>query len=173
VTGQEDARQVKRSPVEHNRKGIDKLKTVFFISFALILTLFASCANQPLRLSCQYDVPSEYRTDPPDWTPPNGVSERLRYAKGYEAFWWNCIMIKSIDLKARCPFICSGTPAATSGCAAGGGNASNQVDDLLNRYSSDQVKSYLQSIAATREAREKISDYFSDGPQAERMPQRE
>jgi len=47
------------------------------------------------RLPYRVNVPNEFRRDPPGWIPPNGEPERVRYATAYEAFWWNCTILKS------------------------------------------------------------------------------
>jgi hypothetical protein len=78
----------------------------------------------------------------------------------YEAFWWNCVMVKANDLDARCPFGCSGTPAATYGCAEGEADADRQVTRLLSEYSSEGVRGYLRTLAMSTQGKEKIKSYF-------------
>jgi pectin methylesterase-like acyl-CoA thioesterase len=73
-------------------------------------------------------------------------------------------MIKADNLENRCPWTCSGTPAATYGCSDGALDAENQINRLLEKYSAKQVQAYLQSIAVSQEAKTKIAPYFPKGP---------
>jgi hypothetical protein len=100
---------------------------------------------------------------------PNGDPEPIRYTKAYEAFWWNCVMVKAKDLHARCPFICSGTPAATYGCLDGSHDADEQIATLLKQFSLSIVQAYLTQLASTPDARRGLSayGYFQHGPEAE------
>jgi hypothetical protein len=136
---------------------------------ALIIITLSGCAHHPLKLSYQVSVPDQFKTDPPGWIPPNGEPEHVRYSKSYEAFYWNCIMVKSKDLQARCPASCSGTAAATFGCFNGGWAADNQVVQLLEAHSAEQVQEYLQTVAARQETIDRIKAYFPEGPQPERI----
>ena len=100
---------------------------------------------------------------------PNGDPEPVRYTKAYEAFWWNCVMVKAKDLHARCPFICSGTPAATSGCLDGSRDADEQIASLLKRFSRSRVQAHLTQFASTPDAQRGLHGYgyFQHGPEAE------
>jgi hypothetical protein len=77
-------------------------------------------------------------------------------------------MVKAASLEGRCPFTCSGTPAATYGCADGAINAENQIGELLKHHYKIKVQYYLQSIASDPEGTAKIKLYFPNGPQAEK-----
>ncbi len=134
---------------------------------ALILPML-SCLSHGPHLECHVTIPSEYQKTPWD-PPPNGESEPIRYKKSYEAFWWNCVMVKADNLDARCPFTCSGTPAAAAGCGAGESDADWKIADLLNKYSRSEVQQYLRSLASTEEAKKKIYPYFQETPQPEKV----
>jgi hypothetical protein len=137
--------------------------------FLAVMT--TACAGESrLRMSCSPIVPREFRNQPPELEPPpNGQPERVRYTVAYEAFWWNCVMLNAQDLKARCPLACSGTPAATHGCGDGSADAANRISDLRRGHSTADVQEYLNSIAATPEARRKIAPYFPNGPRSEKV----
>lgn len=115
-------------------------------------------------MSCKVHVPKQFQLDPPGWVDPNGQPERVRYAIAYQAFWWNCVSVKAIDLSANCPGGCSGTPGATWGCSDGSMDAYNRIEDLLKQFPPKQVQAYLKSIASTKEAQKAIATYFPDGP---------
>ncbi len=141
------------------------------IALILILVTFmisaVGCATHPLSISCQVRIPTEFRHDPPGWISPTGEHESVRYRKSYEAFWWNCVMVKAASLEGRCPFICSGTPAATYGCADGSIDAEGQIRKLLKLHDKRTVENYLHTVATNPEAKEKIRSYFPDGPRVE------
>lgn len=143
---------------------------VFLIVGALLLGFIApwssTLADSGPKISLRVAVPEEFKQSP---FAPNGDSEPVRYTKAYEAFWWNCVMLKAKDLRARCPFLCSGTPAASSGCVDGSHNADEQIADLLKRFSRPTVQSYLTKFASTPDARRCLSGYgyFQRGPQAD------
>ena len=134
-----------------------------------IIVAVVGCASHPLEISCHVRVPGEFRTDPPEWRSPTGEPESIRYTKSYEAFWWNCVMVKAEDFGNRCPFICSGTPAATYGCAEGAEDAERQIRQLLADHDVTRVRKYLQSIAAGPEGKKKIRPYFPSGPRTEKV----
>ncbi len=145
--------------------GSSTTKSAFALLLIIFTLLLVDCTSHPMKISCRVLVQMQFQTDQPGWKPPNGESESTRYTKSYEAYWWNCVMVRAKDLDARCPFICSGTPAATYGCRDGEMDANRQIDQLLKRYSSREVGGYLRSLARRPEAKEKIAPYFPDGPQ--------
>jgi hypothetical protein len=138
---------------------------------AVLMVIATGCGSRSLPMSCQVNVPKEFRTDPPGWRSPTGEPESVRYTRSYEAFWWNCVIVKSEDLDGRCPFTCSGTPAATYGCADGAMDAERRIEELLERYPAKQVQDHLRSMAADSEGRGKIAPYFPSGPRREQGPQ--
>jgi len=77
----------------------------------------------------------------------------------FEAFWWQCIVIRADDLQARCPFAASGTPAAAEGASDGAMNAEAQIDQLLKKHSGSIVQQHLRRLASTDEARKKMRPY--------------
>jgi len=125
---------------------------------------FSACGP---RLPFRVDVPSEFQQDPPGWSRPNGEPERVRYANAYEAFWWNCTILKSQDLEARCPAICSGTPGAAAGCGAGGTDSSNAIAALVKEHGSARTKQLLEARVRDADGFSRIKRYFVNGPQAE------
>ena len=117
------------------------------------------------RLSPHVRVPAEIRNQPPELTPaPNGQPESVRYRVAYEPFWWNCVIVKSGDLSAHCPTSCSGTPAATLGCADGANEADQAVSALRKRHGDVRTKEYLKTLTEKSNALEKIKPYFLNGP---------
>lgn len=139
--------------------------------FAVLVLAAAACAPASLEMSCQVNVPNEFRNDPPGWKSPTGEPESVRYTKSYEAFWWNCVIVRAEDLEGRCPFTCSGTPAATNGCMNGAMDADTRIDQLLKRYSATQVQDHLLSMAGNPEGRAKMKAYFPGGARSEQVPQ--
>jgi hypothetical protein len=111
-------------------------------------------------MSCHVHIPEKFQQD---------SQQSVRYKQSYEAFWWNCIMVKASGLTERCPFLCSGWGAATYGCADGAHDAMKQITQLLNSYAPDTVVNYLESIASNKEGREKITPYFPNGPRPEKI----
>jgi hypothetical protein len=98
--------------------------------------------------------------------PPNGQQERVRYKVAYEAFWWNCVSVRAVDLNRRCPFLPSGTPAACAGAWDGETNADEQIEALLKTYPARRVQTYLRSLASSPRAKGKMQPYF-ESPQTE------
>ena len=130
-------------------------------SMFLALTAFAllaSAANGP-SMKCVVKVPREYRKTPFS-PPPNGQPEPVRYTVAYEAFWWNCVAVRAADLQGRCPFLASGTPAASAGATDGASNADDQIRRLQREYAASAVQQYLNTIASQPEAKEKMHPYF-------------
>ena len=118
-------------------------------------------AKDTISIHCRVIVPEEYRTTPFN-PPPNGEPEPVRYTVAYEAFWWNCVAVRAINLQGRCPFLASGTPAASAGASDGFEDANSKIDDLLKKHSASAVRKYLRSIAFTSMAKEKMRRYFDE-----------
>lgn len=129
------------------------------VTALVLLSATVASARSGPKLKCVVVVPKEYRKTPFN-PPPNGEPEPVRYTKAYEAFWWNCVAVRAISLKGRCPFVASGTPAAAAGASDGAMKADNQIDKMLRKYPARVVQKYLQSIASTPEAKEKTQSYF-------------
>jgi hypothetical protein len=129
------------------------------------LIAMVACAQRGLSMKCQVTVPREYRQTPFN-PPPNGEPEPVRYRTAYEAFWWNCVAVRAGDLRGRCPFLASGTAAASAGAGDGAMNAEKRIDQLIEKYGELQVHQYLRSIAFQSEARAKMRPYF-DKPKPE------
>lgn len=138
------------------------------ISIAFVLSSGAvGCATQTPSISCEASVPGQFEHDDARWEPPNGAPESFRYLLSYEAFWYNCVMVKAADLDGRCPSTCSGTSAASHGCSDGAMNAEQQIEALLTDYDRTEIQRYLQTIANTEEALSITQPYFPDGPLAD------
>ena len=97
------------------------------------------------------------------------MSPSERYTNAYKAFWLNCVMVKADNLKARCPFVCNGTEAATAGCANGGTDAEAQIATLVHSFPAEKVQAYLRIVASDRDnvATFRNSGYFGGGPQSD------
>lgn len=120
--------------------------------------LLASAKDGP-NIKCVVKVPREYRKTPFN-PPPNGEPEPVRYTVAYEAFWWNCVAVRAADLRGRCPFLASGTPAASAGAMDGAANAEDQIRRLQRKYAASAVQQYLNTIASQPEAKDKMRPYF-------------
>jgi hypothetical protein len=115
---------------------------------ALMCLAFSwACASRSLSLRFSLHVPESYSWTCGDGQCPSGQPEAVRYENAYEAFWWHCIVTRSDNVKAECSWVCSGTPAATYGCAEGAQAAERQIDALLRRDPSDAVQTYLREVA--------------------------
>jgi hypothetical protein len=110
-------------------------------------------------MKCVVKVPREYRKTTFN-PPPNGQPEPVRYSVAYEAFWWNCVAVRAADLRGRCPFVASGTPAASAGAMDGASNAADQIRRLQRKYAASVVQQYLNTIASQPEAKQKMRSYF-------------
>ena len=78
-------------------------------------------------------------------------------------------MVKAASLEGRCPFTCSGTPAASYGCSDGTRDAEMQIRRLLRVPDKTKVGDYLQFIASDPEGKTIIKPYFPDGPRTEKI----
>jgi hypothetical protein len=129
------------------------------------LTAALSCSPPHVSFVPNPRVPQEF-TDPSTAT-PTGEPESVGYTRAYEAFWWNCALVRANDLSARCPFMCSGTPAAAEGCAQGSTDADRAIRDAIKRYGPSDARDSLRSLAKRPDGREKLRAYFLNGPTAE------
>lgn len=121
--------------------------------------------NQRLRM--HPIVPREYQSSGESGS-PNGESPIERYRRAYEAFWLNCVMVKSEDIQSRCPSLCNGTAAATAGCADGTTNAEHQISALERAFPEEKVQAYLRTVATDPKnvALFLNTGYFNGHPQA-------
>jgi hypothetical protein len=129
------------------------------LSACAYLTGGVASADSGPSMKCRVTVPKEYRKTPFN-PPPNGQPEPVRYKVAYEAFWWNCVAVQAADLEGRCPFVASGTPAASAGAGDGAINAEDQICRLRKKYSASAVQGYLKSIASQPVAKQKMAPYF-------------
>jgi hypothetical protein len=132
----------------------------------LVACTAAACGTASLALSCRPKIPEGFRKDPAGWQSPTGESEAERYTRAYEAFWWNCVAVKGDDLGNRCPFMCSGTPAATEGCTDGAMEAEAEISRLTREFPAARVRAYLSETAAAANVRSRMGGYFAAGPAA-------
>jgi hypothetical protein len=123
-----------------------------------LLSCIIVYADAGPTMKCVVKVPKEYRES--DLNPPSGESEAVRYATAYQAFWWNCVAVRAADLQGRCPFVASGTPAASAGAMDGATNADNQIRRLRRKYSASVVQKHLSTISSQPEAKQKMRSYF-------------
>ena len=93
---------------------------------------------------------------------PNGEPENKRYTTAYEAFLWQCLKVRSVNLDERCQDTCSGTPCATAGCSDGGVTAENQINELITKYGKNRTPRYLKKLSNTKECKEKTKPYFGE-----------
>lgn len=128
----------------------------------------AACTPGSPRIKPSLTVPTEFDRQP--FESPAGDSERVRYLKAYEAFWYNCITLLSDDLGALCPSTCSGTPATAAGCANGGSDAWHQIKDSIEEYGEGRTQAVLRAIAVQLENQAKMAAYFGEHPVEEYRP---
>ncbi len=76
-------------------------------------------------------------------------------------------MVKAKDFSARCPFVCSGTKAASAGCAMGATDADARIARLLHAHSRDEVRRHLRELASKERAKQAIYPYFRQTPRPE------
>ncbi len=124
-----------------------------------LLSCIIVFADAGPTMKCVVKVPKEYRKTPFN-PPPNGQPEPVRYTVAYEAFWWNCVAVRAADLRGRCPFLASGTPAASAGAMDGAANAEDQIRRLQRKYAAFAVQQYLNMTASQPEAKQKMHPYF-------------
>jgi hypothetical protein len=114
-------------------------------------------------------LPAQHRRTIVDASDPTGEAPAARYRLAYESFWWNCVAVKAEDTNARCPFVCSGTPAAADGCYEGKADAEKTVRDLISRVGVPKAKKRLESLIAMPDAEQSIRRYFPSGPEREKI----
>ena len=155
--------------VQLNRWLTQKMSRRWFRVCGLLLSIYgAACTAGSPRIKPNLKVPAEFEHQ--DFEPPTGESERVRYLKAYQAFWYNCVTLLSEDIDARCPFTCSGTPAESAGCANGGTEAWNQIRDSIESYGEPGTQQVLRLIAALPETKAQMAAYFGEHPAAEYAP---
>ena len=107
------------------------------------------------RVAPRIEVPAEY-------------SNSDQYREAYTAFWWNCAIVKSVDLAAACPRTCSETPAETAGCSAGAADAENQIAALEKEHTPERTREILSLRIATDDGHSQIARYFPYGPKSDK-----
>ena len=117
---------------------------ILVVAMTLYLVALSGCSSP--RLECRPTTPAEFLNQS-----VVGQAESQRYERAYRAFWWCCVQFRADDLQARCPFICSGTPAAAQGCADGSIAAQTQIDALVVGVGPDNAASQLRSLLDSAE----------------------
>ncbi|HJU41921.1 MAG TPA: hypothetical protein VJ691_03870, partial [Vicinamibacterales bacterium] len=87
--------------------------------------------------------------------------------QAYAAFWWNCVIVKSVDLTAACPSTCSSSDAA-SACSAGAADAQNQIAELEKKYGPERAQEILSLRIGEKDGYAQIAPYFPFGPTPEK-----
>src|SRR5215831_17209296 len=88
-------------------------------------------------------VPTEHRGEV--ISSPIPTSSPSQYRQAYASFWWNCVAVKLEDENARCPFMCSGTPAAAAGCRDGAKASEKMVIGTFQNYGNLKARQRLES----------------------------
>ena len=126
-------------------------------SFTLLLiTSLVNISCGP-RLAPRIQVPAEYADSEP-------------YRQAYTAFWWNCAIVKSVDLAAACPRTCTATPAETAACSAGAADAENQIAELEKKEGPERTREILSFRIGEDEGHSRITPYFPYGPTSGKPP---
>lgn len=86
----------------------------------------------------------------------------------YTAFWWNCVIVKSIDLTAACPSTCSASTAAAPACSAGAADAQNAIAELEKKYGPERTREILSARIGEEDAHSRITSHFPYGPTRDR-----
>jgi len=89
-------------------------------------------------------VPREHSRTVSDSSDPTSEPPASQYRLAYESFYWNCVALKTQDENARCPFACSGTPAASAGCSNGAMDSEKMINDLVHRLGVEGGKRALE-----------------------------
>lgn len=119
------------------------------VAFAAISASLAAAAHADgPDLNHRIDVPAEFRSGLSE--PGFGweTSDIARYIEGYERMWKSCVKIAAKDIRAvaTCPFVCSGTPAAAAGCAAGAEAVQTKLEAEITRCGGARVQEYLREV---------------------------
>ena len=122
---------------------------------ATLLSGPSLAARSKPGLLCRVKVPARFKQGN-----VSGLPERQRYRTAFESFWWNCASVKARRLQARCPFVCSGTPAAAAGCADGATDAESQIRRVVKLRGRVKAKRLVRSVAKTAAIKRKLAPYF-------------
>jgi hypothetical protein len=79
---------------------------------------------------------------------PAAQTDQTAYRDAYTAFWWNCAIVKSIDLNARCPNACTGAQGET-------------------KYGPERTREILSFRVGEDDGHARIRSHFPYGPQRE------
>lgn len=96
------------------------------------------------------------------------IDEAQREA--YAAFWWNCVIVKSVDLTSACPSTCKETPAAANACSAGAADAQNQIAELEKKYGPERTQEILSTRVGEDGGHSHITPFFPYGPTSGTSP---
>ena len=123
-----------------------RLRTITLAMLAALVSI-----NCGPRLAPRLEVPAEYAGE-------------TAYRDAYTAFWWNCAIVKSVDLDARCPSTCSRTPAENAGCSAGAADAQSRIAELQTKYGPERTREILSFHIGEDNGHSQITSYFPYGP---------
>jgi hypothetical protein len=112
-------------------------------------------------------VPAEHSRTVLDGSDPTPEPPASRYRLAYDSFYWNCVAVKAQDKTARCPSVCSGTPAASAGCSDGAADSDRVIGDLVRRLGDEDARRALASRVSLPDAAKSLRRYFPAGPQPE------
>ena len=112
-------------------------------------------------------VPAEHNLEVVNSTDPTPEPPAVRYRLAYKSFYWNCVAVRLEDEAARCPFMCSGTPATSEGCRDGAMEADKIVSDIFQTAGADDARRTLRSRLTTARAQESLKLYFPSSPRRE------
>ena len=112
------------------------------------------------KLDLKISIPKEFSNRASNLSSsPDGDTDGSKYKKTFEEFWWNCVMVKAKGLDLSCPFVASGTAAASAGAWNGAVDAENQIKELIREHQSVAVHAYLEKLTTDP----KVIDVFAKG----------
>ena len=112
---------------------------------AITLAMVSQTATGP-SLQHKIVVPTRYQNGEPELGRGWDNSDIARYIEGFERMWRECVAIRArdIDAEQECPLYCSGTPAASDGCAAGTTAANDRINSDVAKYGKVRVQEFLR-----------------------------
>jgi hypothetical protein len=119
-----------------------------FASVGLAGLISISCGP---RLAPRIQLPADYQ------------QRAAEFEAAYTAYWWNCTIVKSINLAAQCPTACSGASPAAA-CSAGASDAQNQIAELEKKYGQERTREILSRRVGEDDGHSKLGSHFPYGP---------
>ncbi len=139
-----------------------KLSTPLSVLSLLAVGIVAAvtCASPVLR--CEPVVPTQFVGQT-----VVGESEAVHYERAFRSLWRCCVQLRASDPEARCPFLCSGTPADAQGCADGATAAEAQIGALVERVGAKRAADQMR-VAIQRTNAEPRMPSFTCSPEQRR-----